>query len=617
MTPLQQVWLARAGIALLAALIFFAARQAPPGIGVFDEMLRDPLVRMAKSDLPEERIVIVDIDEASLAEFGPWPWPRGRLADLVEILLGPLGASAVALDMVFPEPKDPAGDARLSALAAHAPLTLSVAMDYQPRRQPLTLGAANQNRRWRGDAPYVAATGYVGNHPGFSSAKCVGNIGFVPDADGAIRRLPALSRFEDWAVTPLAHALLECAGRNPPDLGRLADRDGFWRIPYRRDWSAYTVVSAGLILAEQVPTELFSGKLVLVGFSSLGLSDRVATPLSVSTSGVMVHAASLSAMLDLPPHRPAKADFPVAALWLTASLSIWFLALPRLGPGGGVALLAGYSLGWLGVAYWLIEISLPLLPMLLAYATLLVVGIPFEWWQTRRNSARVLNIFSHYVAPAVLTELLRQPNARPLTPDSREISVLVADMEGYTKHVAALPLASAARLTTDFLDCLTEPILATGGTLDRYTGDGLVAFWGAPIPCNDHPARALSAALRIQSAVAEFNRTRAARGLPPLRVRIGIESGFAVVGDLGTPFRSTYTAVGECINLAAKLEQAARFLPTDIVIGPGMRVRLGDSGLRPLGRLTLGGLSVDCWAPADSTQGDQRSDETMRSSSSG
>jgi len=601
MTKLQQPWLVRVGIVFLAALVFVAAREAPPGVGVFDEILRDHLVRMAADDSPEQRIVIVDIDEASLAEFGPWPWPRGRIADLVEILLGPLGASAVALDMVFPEPADPEGDARLSSLAAHAPLTLSLAMDYQPRRSPLMQGVANQSRRWRDGQPHVTATGYIGNHPGFASARCVGNIGFVPDADGAIRRLPAHSRLGDWVFAPLAHALLECAGRTPPDLGRLADRDGFWRIPYRHDWSAYTVVPAGLVLAEQVPAELFADRLVLVGSSSLGLSDNVATPLSVSTSGVMVHAASLSAMLDPPAHRLAGTDFPIVALWLAASLAVWLFALPRLGPAGGVALLAGFCLGWLGLARWLIELELPLplLPMLLAYGSLLVIGIPYEWWRTRRNSALVLSIFSHYLAPAVLTELLRQPDARPLAPGLREISVLVADMEGYTGHVAALPLSAAARLTTDFLDCLTAPVLETGGTLDRYTGDGLVAFWGAPIPIDDHPACALSAALRIQAAIAGFNRMRQAQGLPPLRVRIGIESGQAVVGDLGTPFRSTYTAVGECINLAAKLEQAARSLPADIVIGPDMHVRLGGEGLRPLGRLTLGNLSVDCWTPVN------------------
>ncbi|MDO9535725.1 MAG: CHASE2 domain-containing protein, partial [Bacillota bacterium] len=187
-------WPGRIAIAVFAALVALATQLAPPGIAIFDELLRDPLLRLTATPEAETRITVVDIDEASLAEIGPWPWPRERLADLVEILLGPLGTRGVALDMVLPEASDGPGDARLAALAAHAPLTLSVALDYLPRHPPLAQGLPGKSRRWQDGETFVAATGYVGNHALFGAARCVGNIGFLPDADGAIRRLPALSR---------------------------------------------------------------------------------------------------------------------------------------------------------------------------------------------------------------------------------------------------------------------------------------------------------------------------------------------------------------------------------------------------------------------------------------
>jgi hypothetical protein len=148
---------------------------------------------------------------------------------------------------------------------------------------------------------------------------------------------------------------------------------------------------------------------------------------------------------------------------------------------------------------------------------------------------------------------------------------------------------AAARLIRDFLERLTAPVLAHSGTLDKYTGDGLVAFWGAPLPCPEQADSAVSAALDILQAVAALNQQRHAEQLPPLRVRIGIESGLALVGDLGTTFRSSYTAVGDCINFASRLESAARTLPADIIIGNEAASRITQHTLIPLGSIQLRG----------------------------
>ena len=165
-------------------------------------------------------------------------------------------------------------------------------------------------------------------------------------------------------------------------------------------------------------------------------------------------------------------------------------------------------------------------------------------------------------------------------------------MEGYTRATSSLSLDDAATLTKDFLGCLTRPVLDGRGTLDKYTGDGLVAFWGAPLPCPDQADRAVGAALEILAEIDALNARRQNEKFEPVQVRIGIESGLALVGDLGTPFRSTYTAVGDCINFASRLEQAARNLPTQLVIGFKANSQLTQHPTISLGELTPRGTET-------------------------
>lgn len=593
-------WPGRLTIVLLAVLVALGIAIAPPAIAVFGEMLRDPLVRLMARHDAESRITVVDIDESSLATLGPWPWPRDRLADLVEILLGPMGARAVALDMVLPEAEQSTGDARLVALATYAPLTLAIVLDYVPRRPPLALGVPGKGRIKHDGDQTVTATGFIANHASLANARCIGNIGFMPDADGAIRRLPGASVLQGQVFPSLAEALADCAGEGSRKVRDEIDDAGLWRVPFRQALSAFTVVSAGMVLAHNAPAELFAGRYVLIGSSALGLSDRVTTPLSVSTSGVMVHAASLSALLDRHIAPSVQNGKTITAGWLGVSLALWLFFLPRMSPISGVILLLGSGMAWLGLVAWMIDIHVPVLPVLAAYSILLLAGIPFEWWWSRHESARVIRIFSHYVAPSVLNELLHRRDERPLLPNFREVSVLVADMEGYTQATALLGLEEAANLTRDFLDCLTRPVLAEEGTLDKYTGDGLVAFWNAPLPCHDHAERAVRTAMRMVTEVQMLNSRRMALGFAPVRVRVGIETGLALVGDLGTRFRSTYTAVGNCINLASKMESAARALGVSIVIGPSTFAHLAHpESFRSLGPLLLGGMSLECWSPKE------------------
>lgn len=602
---LSRAALLRAAVAAAALALAVWSQALPAGLGAYlgDDWLRDRFLAAGASASPDTRLVVIDINEASLAQSGPWPWPRERIATLVEQLLGFYGARGVALDLVLPEPADAGGDARLAMLARHGPLVLPLAFDYNGAAA-LRVGALSGGSPAPAPGGAVPASGYIANHAGLAGAAHIGNIGFIPDRDGMIRHLPRQTWFGGRLYPTLSLALLDCcAGPAPapapgPTGAISADPGngpglGLGRLPYSRRWDAYTVVTASDILAQRWPAALIEGKLVLVGSSSLGLADRVATPLSPNTSGLLVHAAALTAQLDA---REGLAPTP----WPGALLAIGFAAavtlaasytFPRLSALSNMALLLAASLAWLLLA-WLIvphDAVFNAGGPLLVHLFLLLVAVPQAWQSSQRQSRRLLGTLRQYVADAVVDELLRSNLRDPLAPRRGDVTTLIADMEGYTGHVAALPVEQAAELTRDFLNCLTAPVLARRGTLDKYTGDGLVAFWGAPLPVADHADQALDAALAIVAAVGALNAGRAAQGLAPLRVRIGIESGEAMAGDFGSSSRSIYTAVGDGVNVASRLETAARDLPHDVIVGPGTAQRCRRHALTRLGELTLRG----------------------------
>jgi adenylate cyclase len=553
------------------------------------EWLRDAFLRAKASTAPEPRVLVVDIDEASLGKLGPWPWPRARLADLVENLLTRYQARGVALDIVLPETGDSDGDMRLTLLARHGPVVPAQAFDFNTTR-PLPVRSGALGGAVVGVHGGVPATGYIGNYRALAEAPYVGAIGIIPDADGVLRRLPIYTAYAGQQYPALALALLNCcAGAAPVP----PDNNGMLRIDFARDWNAYTVVSAADILDNTIDPAGASRRLVIVGSSSLGMADRVATPLGTNRPGLGVHATVLSALLDRQQGR-APTPWPgrlIACLFALLGTIGTMLALPRLPAAAGVAVLGAISLLWLVLAFAVSSHDAVFSPVgpLATNLFLLAVAVPYQWQLAQRRSRRLLSTLRQYVAPTVVEQLLRSEVDDPLKPRQLDVTTLIADMEGYTSQVEALPVTEAARLTQEFLDCLTGPVIDTMGTLDKYTGDGLVAFWGAPLPLAEHADLALDAAHAILRRVHALSLRRQAAGHAPLRVRIGIESGMAMAGDFGTSFRSIYTAVGDSVNTASRLEQMAREFPHDVIIGAGTVERAQRHTFTLLGERRLRG----------------------------
>jgi adenylate cyclase len=558
-----------------------------------DEWLRDKFIQLQATATPERRVLVVDIDESSVAQI-PWPWPRARIADLVELVLAD-GARGVALDILMEKPADASGDARMAMLAQHGPVVLAQMFDYLGGDEPLAGGRLVAGRPARNTDSAVLAHGYLANHEGFAQARHAGNIGMLPDADGTLRRLPMLTNYQGRVYPTLSLALLQCCGATTTAL---APPPALERIPYSRNWPAYEVVKAGELLEGRMPPGMARGRLVLVGSSSLSIGDRVSTPLGASSAGLLVHASMLTSLLDrqqglAPAPLPGKG---IAFAFVLAIALLTSYTLPRMSAAANTLLLGASALLWLAIAGLLAPRDPGFAPAapLFCCLYLLAVAVPFHWELAQRRSRQLLGTLRQYVAGEVVDELLRSGLKDPLAPRRLEVTTLVADMEGYTSQVESLSLEDASRLTTDFLECLTRPVLAHRGTLDKYTGDGLVAFWGAPLPNAEHADLALDAAARILHEVAQFSALRVASGKPALRVRIGIESGAAMAGDYGTAARSIYTAVGDSVNTAARLEQAARDYPHDVIVGEGTAalarrhrlLQLGERQLRGKGRPT-------------------------------
>lgn len=591
-------------VALVAAASLIL-QWTPSGPGAFsglENLVRDPIHELLASSEPETRLVVVDIDEASIAAIGPWPWSRSRVADLLEALAGTYGARAVGVDIVFPSPADAPGDARLAALSDFAPVVLAQALDFVGRTPPLISGEPvfDSPPVRAGALPAARATGYMANHAGLAQARCVGNIGLQPDADGRVRRVPLLARWKGQPSPLLPVAMLACplqrGGVAIDPLAHLGANElaaTQWQLPFSRQWDAYTVIPAHAILDGTAPADLVQGRWVLVGSSALGLNDRSATPLATPAAGVMVHAAALTTLLDRAEGKSTPLPIDgrwLATLWTLVTLAAGAWALGRFKAWWLIPASAVLVASWLGLTAWLMAQSATFSASapLLAYVLMLFV-ISVELWMIQREQSQLLRSFATYVAPSVLNQMLEQGLDNPMVPQHREITVISADMQDYTGLTNRSSLQDAAQLTREFLQCLTAPVLEYEGTLDKYTGDGLVAFWGAPLASPDHADRALLAAQAMLANVREWNEERVRHGKLPARVRIGVEAGSVLVGDLGTRFRRTYTAVGDCINTASKLQAVAKTLSCDLVVGPVAARLASRSGLVTVAQLQLPG----------------------------
>ena len=543
-------------LVLLATVILYLN---PSWIRPMDHALHDMMTRAIITNSVPDDIVIIDIDDNSLQNIQSWPWSRELLAQLIENLFTQHQPKGLAIDMVMPEPRDEAGEARLESLLQAHPICLAIAFDLESNNSPRQIGVATGGEPAGEKA--IVARGFVGNHAYLAqNASCTGHISPWVDQDGLIRRLPQNVRWGDQQWPMIAQSLYQKIHPNQP----LPSSETWWSIPYRIQANHWQSVPAQDILLQTLPAGYLDDKYLLLGSSALGLSDRVATPIHPWLPGVAIHAEALYKILH-PVESPRWAQPTFVLIYALTAVTI--LALLFFGSQTAWVFIAaiGFILGWIGImsvglyGNVMMSWSLPLVALVL----LLSVQLPYEWLVVNRYNRRITRLFQGYLSKDVVNQLI-ESKQDVLEPSVREVTVLFADIEGFTKLSEKIPTAELARITKDVLHVLTQEVHSHQGTLDKYIGDAVMALWNAPLDQPNHADLAVSSAVAMLESLERYNLSHLQQ--PKISVRIGIHTGPAMVGDLGTEQRHTYTAIGDTVNLAHRLHEWSKEYQTHILL---------------------------------------------------
>jgi adenylate cyclase len=574
-------------------------------------------------------VTIVDIDEKSLAKLGQWPWPRTRIADMV-INLTSLGAAVIAFDIVFSEPDrlnsdiaadtirylDEATRAKLRALPTNDQI-LAEAI----RRSRVVLGESGLPGVLTEFDESLPLTGlamlgeepqrFLFDFPGLlrnvrvleQAAAGRGLFTIKAERDGIVRRVPMLLRAQGATVPSLSLEMLRVATATGTILvksekagvksiavrGLEVPTDGngqLWVHFARQDPSIY--VSAVEVLDGSVAPEKIRGKLVLIGTSAVGLNDIKTTPVSPVMPGVEIHAQVLESALT----RAVMLSQPIYGIVveLCAAILLGLLVIafaPLFGPVSLVAvgaLFASLLVGTSWYFYWqhrlLIDFTYPLLSTTAIYLTLIFSSFVREQAQRRQ----IRSAFSQYLSPALVEQLAQSPEKLVLGGEEREMTIMFSDMRGFTSISESYkndPQGLTA-LMNRFLTPLTNAILNRKGTIDKYMGDAIMAFWNAPLDDSAHQINACEAALDMLERVGALNEARELeakeenRPFIPLNVGVGLNTGTCVVGNMGSDMRFDYSVFGDSVNLASRLEGQSKEYGFPIILGSKTALAVKD-----------------------------------------
>lgn len=509
----------------------------------YDRRLR--LLAPASGRWAKSPVAVVAVDEETLACYGQWPLPRRLYGELLAAL-EKAGVRAVGFDLLLAEP---------DRHGAASDLAFAAALDGRP---PVVLGfsGAAKVRRHPGGEFTLLPPWSAPQAEFRRDGVALGHLLAVPDPDGVLRRLPL------WAGTPDGPAPAFCLalarfGAHRPATVSAAGGDGVrdLLLDFRR--GAVPVYSLAGVLSGAVPARALRGRVVVVGVTAAGVPDRYPTPLTVAGNTVpgvelqgLAVATLLSSGLRSLPYGWLAVSVAGSALWgaLAGQAGRWAFPLAL----AGLLVISAAGLGALAAGYWW-KATAPAV----ALAGALVASLAREAGAARRERRRLEEVFGRYLAPEVFAELLRRPDRPALTGERVHLAVLFADLRGFTAFSAGCPPEEAVETLNAYLRIMVDAVQARRGTVDKFLGDGIMAFFGAPLPAGNPSAAALEAARDLMARTAELGRSLAERGRAALKVGIGLASGEALVGSVGTDARSDYTAIGNPVNLASRLEGLA------------------------------------------------------------
>ena len=616
-----------------------------PAFGRIGDLVFDAYQRAAPRAVQNAPVAVVAIDEESLRKVGQWPWPRTEVGRLLE-RLHQAGAAVIALDVVFAEP-DRTSPGELAGRLGAADPALAAALRALPDndalfaqsvgRTPAVAGyfltpesgpgriVAKGGIAVSGSPPDAALRSYAGAiaslTPIQQAASGTGFLTFAPDRDGIIRRVPLLASARGQIVPSLAVEALRVAQgagsimvktsdgsgnlSGGGEVGVTALKVGQFTVPTTRAgelWVHYPPagtaravpawqVLSGALTPLQMERE-FAGKIVFVGAAAVGLHDLVATPAQDRELGVNLHARAAEQMLL--GHfltRPDWAPGLERALVLVFGIVLLVL-LPRLGALKGALLGAGFAAAavagsWLAFtqARFLLDPTWPLAAILAVY---LAVTMLTYWLEERRRS-HIHRAFDHYLSPDLVKRIADDPGQLQLGGEEREMTVMFADVRAFSRLSEQLAPTEITRFLIGFLTPMCDVLLARKATIDKFIGDGILAFWNAPLDDPDQYANAARAALEMTARLRQVNAAPPQPWPGEVRIGIGLNSGPCCVGNIGSESRLSYSLIGDTVNLAARIEPLTKRYGVEIALGEDICRRIPGFATVSLDRVRVAG----------------------------
>ena len=617
-----------------------------------DNIIYDTRLRVTMPRGVDPRIVILDIDEKSLGEIGRWPWGRNLMAQLIEKLFDRYGVAVLGFDVVWAERDTSSGIRTLDALAEKDFKQVPAFQDLYRRirpsldndglfaramqGRPVVLGYYfnSEERAVKANAipepvlpkgtfagrniAFTRWVGYTGNLPEYlKNAAAAGHFNPLVDFDGVSRRVPMILEYDGAYYESLSLAMVRVVlgmpkvePGYPPErfltkgYGGLewikvgpvtvpVDDTASALIPYRGRKFSYPYISLTDVIHDRVKPEQLRGKIALVGTTAPGLLDLRSTPVDSVFPGVEIHANLIAGMLDktLKEKPPFMLGAEVILLIIGGvTLSILIPMLSALWATAAAIVGIGSMVG-LNVAVWSKgDMVLPLATSVLMTGALYVMNMAYGYFVESRSKRQFTELFGQYVPPELVDRMAADPSKYNMEPRSAELTILFSDVRGFTSISEALKPEELREYINEYLTNMSSIIRSRyRGTLDKYIGDAIMAFWGAPVEDTQHARNGVLAGLEMQKECDALNARFSARGWPTLKIGVGLNSGTVRVGDMGSQVRRAYTAMGDAVNVASRLEGRTKAYSVGVLVGEATRNLVKDVVFREVDRIKVKG----------------------------
>ena len=623
-----------------------------------DNIIYDARLRATMPRTLDPRVVIVDIDEKSLSEYG-WPWSRDKFAGLVEELFDRQKVALLGFDIVFAEPDESSGLKQLQSMAqkelrdqpgfADRIDKLKDSLDFDARfaktlqGRPIVLGyyfTSDRDGRISGvlPEPVMRKEDLQGRPIGFTSwngfgasidklaraAPVAGYFNSITETDGVVRSLPLVAEYKGQYYESIALALFRVLAGMPQVLPGFPQEASLSRhykglesvvlkqgdkllsipvdervaalVPFRGEGGvkggSYRYVSAADVLAKRLPPGSLDGTIILVGTTAPGLFDLRVTPVGQTYPGVETHANVLSGLLD--GNISVKPDYAVGyeVVMLALAGLILAFALPLLSAMRAILLSLVVVIAIVAMNFWLYigyGLVLPVASAIVMALTAFALNMSYGYFVESRSKRELAHLFGTYVPPELVDEMVKDPDSYSMAATNKDLTVMFCDMRGFTKMSERMEPIQLQALLNEVFSRLTELIRAHKGTIDKYMGDCVMAFWGAPVDMRGHAGLSVQTAMEMSAAVHQLNAEHRKRNIPEIGIGIGLNTGNMCVGDMGSDIRRSYTVIGDAVNLGSRLEGLSKTYGVDIVASETTRAQSDEFAWQELDKVRVKG----------------------------